>query len=150
MADCHLYPFHNFILFPCYHFYCCVLLVPLMIVVVVCPVPFQHAFSNQSVTILLRNWNKLTLNCFVGLHRYLTRTPDPLPDDMDQDYLMVLEECKPCCYLFCSNKYQKNPKQWHEFFDDNCYNESEFREHFCLYRSSFINLYHLIKSHPVF
>ena len=85
-----------------------------------------------------------------SLHRYLTRIHDPLQDDMDQDYFMLLEECKSRRYLFRSKKYRKNPKQWQEFFDDKFYNESEFREHFRLSRSSFIMLYHLIKSHPAF
>ena len=63
---------------------------------------------------------------------------------------LLLEEYKSHHYLFHSKKYRRNPKQWQEFFDDNFYNESEFREHFCLSRSSFILLYHLVKSHPAF
>ena len=85
-----------------------------------------------------------------SIHRYLTEDNDPLQDEMDIDCFLLMEECKSCRYLYRSSKYRKISNCWQEYFDDQLFNDDEFREYFRLSRESFFHLYDLIKEHPSF
>jgi hypothetical protein len=99
----------------------------------------------------INNLRKLNEELYYwSIHRYLTEDNDPLQDEMDIDCFLLMEECKSRRYLYRSSKYRKISKHWQEYFDDQLFNDDEFREHFRLSRESFFQLYDLIKEHPSF
>jgi hypothetical protein len=61
-----------------------------------------------------------------------------------------MEEYKSHHFLYHSSKYRKSSNHWQDYFDDQLFNDNEFREHFRLSRNSFYQLYDFIKEHPIF
>ncbi len=61
-----------------------------------------------------------------------------------------MEEWKSRRYIYHSSKERKISNHLQEYFDDQLFNDDEFREHFWLSRETFFQLYDLIKEHLSF
>ncbi len=87
---------------------------------------------------------------FLSMDRYFMDDNDPMQDEVDHDCFLVMEACKSSHYMFRAPNYRKSHGYWQDFFDESMYNDDEFREHFRLSRNSFMQLYNIIRDHPIF
>ncbi len=87
---------------------------------------------------------------FLSMDHYFMDDNDPMQDEVDLDCFLVMEACKSSRYMFRAPNYRKSHGYWQDFFDESMYNDDEFREHFRLSRNSFMQLYNIIRDHPIF
>ena len=87
---------------------------------------------------------------FLSMDRYFMDDNDPMQDEVNLDCFLVMKACKSTRYMFRAPNYRKSHGYWQDFFDESMYNDDEFREHFRLSRNSFMQLYNIIRDHPIF
>ncbi len=64
----------------------------------------------------------------LSFHRYLNDDEDQLADEVDLDCFLAMEICKPSQYLCQSQCHRKSFSNWKDYFDDDIFNDNEFRE----------------------